>query len=308
MEHYCTLEAVNLTGSWLTIGVFDGVHRGHQEIIRQMTAGAHANGAPAVLLTFSPHPAVVFGGPILKSITTPAERAEILDSLGVDVVITQPLNREVAAITAEDFMQLLKQQLGLKKLFVGYDFALGHNRSGNLTRLTKIGAQIGYAVHPIAAFQIDGQTISSSLIRQQIADGNMVGAATKLGRYYSVSGPVIPGDGRGRTIGIPTANVDVAAEKALPANGVYVCWAYADGEIYPAVTNIGLRPTFTTGEVLPRVEAHLMNYSADLYGKTLKLDFVDRLRGEQKFPSVEALVAQIHADMAHAESLLKPER
>jgi riboflavin kinase / FMN adenylyltransferase len=308
MEHYRTLEAVNLTGSWLTIGVFDGVHRGHQAIIRQMTAGAHANGAPAVLLTFSPHPAVVLGRATLKCLTTPEERAEILAGLGVDVVITQPFDKDVAAITAEDFMQRLEQRLGLQKLFVGYDFALGHNRAGNLTRLAEIGAQIGYEVHPVAAIQLDGQTISSSLIRQQIAEGNVSGAAVKLGRYYAVSGPVVPGDGRGRTIGIPTANVDIPAEKALPANGVYACWAYVSGERHPAVINSGLRPTFTTGEVLPRVEAHLMGYSSDLYGQTLKLEFVERLRGEQKFPSVEALVAQIRADMARAEALLAAEK
>jgi riboflavin kinase / FMN adenylyltransferase len=304
MEHYRSLEALSLIGSWLTIGVFDGIHRGHQEIIRQLTAGAHANGAPAVLLTFFPHPAAVLTGRAIKCLTLPDERAEIMATLGVDVVITQTFNRNLAALSAEEFMVQLKRHLGLQKLFVGYDFALGRNRSGNLARLTELGLELGYDVHPVAALQLNGQTLSSSLIRQQIADGAVAEVAAKLGRYYAMTGPIVPGDGRGRTIGIPTANVDVPIEKSFPANGVYACWALIDGEKHRAVVNVGLRPTFTTGAVLPRVEAHLMDYSADLYGQTLKLEFVERLRGEQKFPSIQSLVAQIQTDIAQAKAIL----
>ncbi|RPH59947.1 MAG: bifunctional riboflavin kinase/FAD synthetase [Chloroflexi bacterium] len=304
MQHYRSLEAVTLTGSWLTIGVFDGVHRGHQEIIRQLTAGAHATGAPAVLLTFSPHPAVVLGGADLKYLTTPNERAEIMAQLGVDVVITHPFDETVAALSAEEFMARLEKALGLKKLLIGHDFALGRNRAGNFSRLTEIGREMGYDVLPISAIRFADRVISSSLIRKEIAEGEVAAAALQLGRYYALSGLVIPGDGRGRTIGIPTANVDVPPTKAVPANGVYACWASVGRERYKAVINIGLRPTFTTGEVLPRIEAHLIGYSADLYGQTVKLEFIERLRGEQKFPSVEALVAQIRADIAKAEEIL----
>jgi riboflavin kinase/FMN adenylyltransferase len=305
MEHYRSLEALSLTGSWLTIGVFDGIHRGHQEIIRQLTAGAHANGAPAVLLTFDPHPAAVLSGREVKYLTLPDERAEIMAGLGVDVVVTQTFTRGLAALSAEEFMARLKRHLGLEKLFVGYDFALGRNRAGNLIRLTELGLELGYDVHPVAALQLDGQTLSSSLIRQQIAEGAVAEVARKLGRFYAVSGPVVPGDGRGRTIGIPTANVDVPVEKASPANGVYACWANVGGEKRRAVVNIGLRPTFTTGEVLPRVEAHLMDYAADLYGQTVTLEFVERLSGEEKFTSIQALVAQIQVDIAQAKLLLR---
>ncbi len=304
MQHYRSLEAVTLTGSWLTIGVFDGVHRGHQEIIRQLTAGAHATGAPAVLLTFSPHPAVVLGGADLKYLTTPNERAEIMAQLGVDVVITHPFDETVAALSAEEFMARLEKALGLKKLLIGHDFALGRNRAGNFSRLTEIGREMGYDVLPISAIRFADRVISSSLIRKEIAEGEVAAAALQLGRYYALSGLVIPGDGRGRTIGIPTANVDVPPTKAVPANGVYACWASVGRERYKAVINIGLRPTFTTGEVLPRIEAHLIGYSADLYGQTVKLEFIERLRGEQKFPSAEALVAQIRADIAKAEEIL----
>lgn len=305
MTHYTSLEAVSLTGSWLTIGVFDGVHRGHQEIIRQLTAGAHRNGAPAVLLTFNPHPANILTGREIPCLTTPEERAEILFGLGVDEVITLPFTRSLAGRSAEDFMAELKTRLGLRKLLIGYDFALGKGRAGNFQRLSEIGRELDYDVQAVEAVRLSDEVISSSLIRQTIADGAVSLAAVKLGRYYSVQGPVIPGDGRGRTIGIHTANVETPAQKALPANGVYATWAFVQGQKHPSVTNVGLRPTFTGGQALPRVEAHLLDYSGDLYGKTLKLEFVERLRGEQKFPSIEALIAQIRSDIQQAREILK---
>lgn len=305
MTHYTSLEAVSLTGSWLTIGVFDGVHRGHQEIIRQLTAGAHESGAPAVLLTFSPHPAKVLAGRDISCLTTPEERAEILFALGVDDVITMQFTRELAERSAEDFMAELKFRLGLQKLLIGYDFALGKGRAGDFQRLSEIGKELDYDVQAVEAVRLSEDVISSTLIRQTIADGAVSLAAAKLGRYYSVQGPVVPGDGRGRTIGIHTANVETLAEKALPANGVYATWAFVGGEKHPAVTNVGLRPTFTGGQAAPRVEAHLLDYSGDLYGKTLKLEFVERLRGEQKFPSVDVLIAQIRSDSEQARGILK---
>jgi len=215
-QHHRSLEAVSIENGWLTIGVFDGVHRGHQEIVRQLTAGAHANGAPAVLLTFSPHPALVLGGVEIKCLTTPDERANLLADMGVDVVITYPFDKQTAALSPEEFMARLKEHTDLKKLFVGYDFSMGRNRAGNPARLTEIGYDLGYDVLPIAALQLDGQIVSSTLIRQQIGEGDVAGAAVRLGRNYMVSGAVIRGDGRGRTIGIPTANLDVPIERPSP--------------------------------------------------------------------------------------------
>ena len=303
-NHYHSLEAAQLNGTWLTIGVFDGVHRGHQEILRQLTAGAHANGAPAVVLTFAPHPAIVLAGRDIKSLTTPDERAEILFGLGIDDVVTIEFTRELAGHSAEDFMADLKRHLGLKKLLIGYDFALGKGRAGNFERLTQIGKELDYDVSAVEAFRLNSDIISSTLIRQKIAEGAVALAAAKLGRYYSMAGPVVPGDGRGRTIGIHTANIEVPAEKVIPLNGVYACWALVDGKKHPSVVNIGVRPTFTVGEVLPRIEAHLLDFSADLYGKNVRLEFVERLRGEQKFTSVEALVTQIRVDIEKAKHLL----
>lgn len=302
-QYYRSLEAAQLGGTWLTIGVFDGVHRGHQEIIQQLTAGARSNGAPAVVLTFNPHPASVLAGREIKLLTLPEERAEILFGLGVDALIDLPFTRELAEHSAEDFMATLRQHLGLSHLLIGYDFALGKGRAGNFERLGQIGQELGYQVSAIAAQRQADIVISSTLIRQDIAAGEVARAADRLGRPYALSGTVIPGDGRGRTIGIPTANVDVSLQKAIPLNGVYACHALIDGQKQQAVVNIGLRPTFTSGETLPRVEAHLLNYAADLYGKTLRLEFIERLRGEQKFASIDALVSQIRADIERAKLL-----
>ena len=304
MQHYRSLEAVALTGSWLTIGVFDGVHLGHQDIIHRLTAGAHANGAPAVVLTFFPHPALVLSGTEPKWLTTPDERAELLAGLGVDVVITHPFDKSIAALGPAEFMARVNQHLGLHKLLVGYDFALGRNRAGNIARLSEIGQELGYTVDPLDATQQGGQIISSTLIRQQLTEGRVREAAARLGRNYALSGTVVRGDGRGRTIGIPTANIAVPVEKAVPANGVYACHAYHGGKAYKAVVNIGVRPTFTTGEVVPHVEAHLLNFDADIYGQTARLEFVEHLRSEQKFPGIQALVTQIKTDIAKANEIL----
>ncbi len=304
MPHLTSLESLHLHGAWLTIGVFDGIHRGHQEIIRQLTAGAHADGAPAVLLSFAPHPAVVFGAKDLKCLTIPEERAEIIHSLGVDWVITQPFDLIVANQSAEEYMTLMVRHLGLKKLFIGYDFALGKGRAGNFEKLTEIGQTLNFDVTRVGAIRLQAGIVSSSLIRQNLATGDLAGVAAKLGRYYAVSGPVQPGDRRGRTIGIPTANIEPPAEKALPPNGVYACYAWVDGEKYLAVTNIGVRPTFTNGENIQRIEAHLLDTQANYYGKTMRLEFVQRLRGEQKFESVQALVAQIQADIEQSRKIL----
>ena len=304
-QHYRSLDAVHLSNAWLTIGVFDGVHRGHQEIINRLTAGAHANGAPAVVLTFNPHPASVLAGRNIPCLTTPDERATILFGLGVDTVISMEFTRELANHTAEDFMADLKRHLDLKMLLTGYDFALGKDRAGNFERLTQLGLELGYLVSAVEPVRFNNEVISSTLIRQSITQGNVRQAADKLGRYYSMSGTVITGDGRGRTIGIPTANVNIPASKAMPLNGVYACWAQVGEEKHQAVVNIGLRPTFKTGELRPRVEAHLLDYAADLYGQTVTLEFIERLRDEQKFSSVDALIAQIHADIITARGMFK---
>jgi riboflavin kinase/FMN adenylyltransferase len=306
MIHYRSIEEVSLEGSWLTVGVFDGVHRGHQEILTNLTAGAHQHNAPAVVLTFWPHPAVVLGKRYdLKTLTTPEERADLIGALGEDAVITHPFTPDFAKLSALDFMRLVSRRLGLRSLWIGHDFALGHNREGDLEHLTEIGQKLGYSVQAIGPVRNGEDVLSSSLIRQRIREGNVSRAAENLGRYYTLSGPVIHGDGRGRKINIPTANIDYPNDKVIPANGIYACWAYVGEEKLPAAINIGINPTFTPDKQTPNVEAHILDFDRDLYGQELKLEFVERLRDELKFDSVEALLEKIHEDIAEVRNILK---
>jgi riboflavin kinase/FMN adenylyltransferase len=304
MQHYRSFEEVNLQNSWLTVGVFDGVHRGHQHIIKKLTTGAHANDAPAVVLTFDPHPASVLGGREIKCLTLPDERAALLGNLGVDVVITQPFTRELSAVTAYDFMTRLKRQLEFKHLLIGYDFALGKGREGNAARLTEIGSEIGYDVEVLSALSDESGVISSTEIRKLIEVGNVAEAARLLGRPYSLHGPVIHGDGRGRTIDVPTANIAYSQQKMIPARGIYACWAYLNDTKYPAAINIGINPTFTPDKETPNVEAHLLDFRREIYGEDVRLEFVERLRDELRFNSVAVLLEQIWKDVEMTRRIL----
>lgn len=304
MQHYRSLEEVNLENSWLTVGIFDGVHRGHQQIIEKLTTGAHAGNAPAVALTFDPHPASVLGGREIKCLTLPDERARLLGDLGVDVVITLPFTRELSTVTAYEFMTRLKRHLGLERLLIGYDFALGKGREGNATRLTEIGLDLGYRVEVVPALSDESGVISSTSIRKLIEVGNVAEAARLLGRSYSLHGPIIHGDGRGRTIHIPTANVAYSQEKMIPARGIYACWAYLGDQRLQAAINIGINPTFTPDKQIPNVEAHLLDVRRELYGENLRLEFVARLRDELKYDTVEALVEQIRKDIKMTRYIL----
>lgn len=304
MQHYRSLDEVNLQNSWLSVGVFDGVHRGHRQIIRQLTTGAHASDAPAVVLTFDPHPATVLTGRELKCLTLPDERASLLEKFDVDVVITERFTRELSTVSAYDFMWRLTRRLGLKHLMIGYDFALGKGREGNATRLTEIGTELGYTVEVVPALSDESGVISSTEIRKLIEVGNVAEAARLLGHPYSLHGPVIHGDGRGKTIHVPTANIAYSQEKMIPARGIYACWAYLGDEQYRAAVNIGINPTFTPDKQIPNVEAHLLDFQRELYGEDLRLEFVARLRDELKFDSVDVLVAQIWKDVAITREVL----
>lgn len=304
MEHHHSLETIHLEHSWLTVGVFDGVHRGHQEIIKRLTAGAHANGVSAVVMTFDPHPAKVFGRGEIKLLTLPEERAELLGGMGVDVVITHRFDKAVADTTAFDFMTRLKTHLGLDHLILGYDAALGKNREGNATRLAEIGSELGYTVETVSALSDESGVISSTEIRKLVSTGNVHEAARLMGHPYRLKGSVTRGDQRGRTIGFPTANLLYAEDKLIPAGGIYACWAHVHREKFEAAVNIGTNPTFTPDKKTLSVEAYLLDFDREIYDQTLQLEFVARLRDELKFDSVEALVAQIGMDVEKTRQIL----
>ena len=304
MQHHHSLEEVSLQNSYITIGVFDGVHRGHQEIIRKLIHDAHAQGAPAVVLTFDPHPASILAGKEIKCLSTPQERADLLADLGVDFVITQSFTHDLSNVSAKEFMSRLKGTLGLWRLLIGYDFALGKGREGNASRLTELGKEMDYAVEVIPAVSDESGVISSTEIRKLVGTGNVAEAAKLLGHNYFISGPVIHGEGRGKKINFPTANIDYPKQKVMPANGIYACWAYLGKEKFMAATNIGINPTFTPERQVASLEAYLLDFDRDIYGEVLKLEFVARLRDELKFDSVEALIKKIREDVKETRKIL----
>lgn len=305
MQPLTSLKSYHLKNTWLTIGSFDGVHRGHQEIIKNLSSGAHAAGAQAVVLTFHPHPAKVLGKrQDFYYLTSPEERAALLSEMGVDFVITFPFDMQVAATSARDFVEEIHAHLGIRTLWVGHDFALGRNREGDIPFLSRLGKEFGFTVEVVEQVKVDDLVVSSSQIRALLRQGEVNQAQLLLGRPYSVEGTVVPGDGRGRTIGIPTANLRVWEEKLLPRSGVYVCRALIGEEFHGAVTNIGVRPTFDQQELVPHVEAHLLDFDQDLYGKEIRLEFIHRLRDEQRFPNPQSLVAQIYQDIERGRLIL----
>ena len=305
MQHYRSLDELTLPNAWVTVGVFDGVHRGHQQVLRKLTAGARENGVPAVVLTFDPHPAKIFGRGEVKLLTLSGERAGLLGDQGVDVVITHPFDKNVADISAFDFMKRLKDRLGLSHLVLGYDSTLGKNREGDVTRLAEIGLELGYTVETVTALSDESGVISSTEIRKLISVGNVSEAARLMDHPYRLQGLVTHGDQRGRTIGYPTANLNYAREKIIPAGGIYACWAYVRDEKFSAAVNIGTNPTFTPAKQTLNVEAYLLDFDRDIYDEELRLEFVARLRDELKFDSVAALVEQIREDVEKTGEILQ---
>jgi len=292
--------------SVLTIGVFDGVHLGHQALIRQVVARARALDRLAALLTFHPHPATVIAlDHAPRSLTTLGEKLVLLQALGLDLVALLPFDRTIAATPALDFMRTVCRQLRMRELWVGSDFALGRGREGNVARLQEIGRDLDFQVRvtePVTNSLGGHSAISSSRIRALVLDGRVHEAAQLLGRYPSLSGAVVAGAQRGRKLGFPTANLDVRPERAVPANGVYAAFAVLGTTRYPAVANVGVRPSFDNGE--RTVETHILGFDQEIYGCDLVVEFVERLRDETRFDSIDDLVAQIKADVQRAQDIL----
>jgi riboflavin kinase/FMN adenylyltransferase len=289
--------------SVITIGNFDGVHRGHQALLRRVLERAREIEAVSVVYTFHPHPLKILNPSFCPPLLTSFEdRAALVAAEGVDALVWVRFDRTYAAQEPEDFVrETLRETLGAQEVWVGPDFAFGRGRRGSLGLLNRVAPEIGLSVRIMEPFALQGEVVSSTRIRQAVAEADFETAARLLGRPFSVRGPVVHGAARGKTLGFPTANV-LPREECLPPPGVYAAWARSEGGDYPAAVNLGSNPTF--GGSGMNLEAFLLDFQGDLYGSDLEIAFVAAVRGEIAFQSPSALVAQIKRDIVVVRSVL----
>ncbi len=304
MEIIRDLNTTHLTRpTVLTIGSFDGIHRGHQYLISRIIARAREIGGASALVTLHPHPKIVLrpNSP-LQYLSTIEERIDLLAPLSLDYMVILPFSLEYSQIRARDFVQMLIDHLNMKELITGSDFALGYKREGNIEFLKALGKEKGFAVNVVEPQKFDNQIMSSTRIREMIAAGDLEDATRLLGRFPSVRGRVVRGDQRGRTLGFPTANLAVAERRLLPADGIYAVRVRIQDKLYGGAASIGVRPTFGSGQ--RTVEVFILDYDGDLYDQVIEVQFVKRLREERKFDSVDALIQQMKQDVAQARLVL----
>lgn len=302
-------------GCVVTVGFFDGVHRGHQAVVRRAVALARERGVPAVVLTFDPHPSeIVRPGTHPPLLSTPVHRAGLMEKLGVDAVLVLPFTVELSKLTPEEFVrQVLVERLHAVAVVVGQNFRFGHRAAGNVETLAELGEKYGFTAEglPLAAPTASGgeseQRFSSTDVRRMVLAGDVEAAAVRLGRPHRVEGTVVRGAQRGREMGFPTANVDTPPHTAIPADGVYAGWLVADGTALPAAISIGTNPTFDG--TARTVEAYAIGRTdLELYGKYVAVDFLARLRGQERFDSMEALVKRMNQDVEEATALIDAAR
>ena len=294
-------------GTVVTIGNFDGVHLGHREIFRRVVQRARESQAAAAVITFEPHPLRLLApDKAPPRINTPPEKVRLIRASCIDLLTILPFTRRLAALPAERFVaEILVGRLGVRHLVVGYDYAFGRNREGDGAFLAAAGKRYGFTVEVLEPLKAGAEVYSSTRIRQTLLQGDVRGVVGVLGRHFTLDGKVVSGDGRGRRLGFPTANLATAKE-LLPREGVYAVRVRYRRRMYDGVVNLGRRPTFPDAE--PSMEIHLLDFAGDLYGAHLRLYFVERLRDVQRFPSVEALQAAVRADIARARGILAATR
>jgi len=295
-------------GAVVTVGTFDGVHRGHREVLREIVRRAERTGRRSVLVTFHPHPLRIVrpeSAPPLLS--TPREKSALLAESGLHYAVFLPFTRTLQRYPARRFVEeILLGRLGMEELVIGYDHGFGKGREGNVDTMAALGAELGFSVDVVEAVNAGGEAISSSRIRQALARGDVVEAARGLGRPYSVQGPGVRGQQRGRLRGFPTANLAVGdPEKMLPREGIYAVHGWVGGERLPGLLHLGPRPTFQGDP--PTVELHLLDWSGDLYGEEVRVEFCGWIREIRPFATVEALVAEMHRDAAAGRAILRGE-
>jgi riboflavin kinase / FMN adenylyltransferase len=294
----------------VTIGFFDGVHRGHRSIVRRALRATRARRTArevvrSVVLTFDRHPMAVVRPESTPALITPHEhRYRLLAGLGPDLVVALPFDRELAGLEPDVFVQrILVERLGAAEVVVGENFRFGRRAAGDVATLTRLGAERGFTAQTVPLLALGGTTISSTAIREHAAAGDVAWASRALGRPFALIGEVGAGDRRGRELGVPTANLVLGGDELIPAHGVYAGSVVVDGKRVPAATSIGVRPTFGEGAVT--VEVHLIDWEGDLYGERIEVQLRHRLRDEQHYDDVDALVAQMHRDIDRTRRLIR---
>ena len=280
----------------LTIGNFDGQHVGHRSLVTSVVELARRHKGTPMVLTFDPHPVTVLNpGVVLQSLSTPEQKRKFFQGLGIEILIFLEFNHQLAGLAPQQFVDsVLRDGIGVRDVMVGKSFAFGKGRSGQVQDLIELGAKANFEVHPFSPVRVDDQVVSSTRIRRCIQEGKVGDAARYLGRYYSLGGQVIRGEGRGTELGWPTANLSIQGDRVVPPDGVYVTTTLIKGELLKSVSYIGSRPTFAEGERM--LEVHLLDNNRSLYGEELKVNFIERIRGDQKFSSISELVKQMELD------------
>jgi riboflavin kinase/FMN adenylyltransferase len=292
-------------GAVVTVGTFDGVHRGHWAVLDEIRRRALETGARSILVTFHPHPLTIVrpeaAPPLL---TTPTEKKEILAESGLDYAVFLTFGTELAAMAPDRFVrEILVGRLGVSELVIGYDHGFGKDRAGSVDTLRAIGAELGFAVDVVPPVSAGEEPVSSTRIRRAVAAGELEKASSALGRPYSLRGLVVKGDGRGRTLGFPTANLALTGNgKLIPPPGIYVVRGALRSGMYGGALHLGPRPTFRGSP--PTIELHLIDFDGDIYGEEVRVDFIRRIRDVQPFQTVEALVRQMSEDVAEARRIL----
>ena len=290
----------------LTVGIFDGVHLGHKYLLSQLIEQAERQNLLSAVVTFFPHPLKLLESDSkLLYLTDLEKKKALLKKEGADNIIVLPFSRELARLSAREFAGMLKEYLKMKVLVLGTGATLGNNREGDTATLSKMGKEMGFTLIDVPPITINGETVSSTAVRQALVDGDLIKADRLLGRPFDISGIVSCGTGTGASLNYPTANLKIDPEQALPTEGVYATRAYIGDKKYQSVTNIGRRPTF--GSKFVTIEVHILGFQGNLYGQELKIDIIERIRSEIKFDSASELKKQISRDIETGKAILNRE-
>lgn len=303
MQVFNSLEEIkNIEPTVTALGNFDGVHLGHREIIRRTIESAKVAGIRSAVFTFSNHPKNIMksGNPV-KNIIYSDEKIKILEELGVDYMFNIPFTKNIMTMPPENFVdELLLSHFNMKEAYCGFNYRFGYKAEGTAKSLTEMGIKKGFGVHILSPYMIDGNLVSSTFIRELIENGKVEECAKYMVRNYAVEGEVVVGNRLGKTIGFPTSNLNIDDNMVSPPNGVYITQCFYNGTKYPSITNVGAKPTI--GEYSRNVETHIFNFDKELYGKTIRVEFLQKLRDERKFESVEALSKEITVNCITAKA------